>query len=235
MRSSAASCSARKTKRSAASCTRLPSTSCSTSLSPKPSMSSARRCAKCSNMPLRCAGQIMPPVQRAMASPSGRSTTELHSGHCVGSSNSTVSAGRCSTTARTTSESRRPHGARPRCRPRARPCAALRRGYATWHLDTVTPPTNTGSSRATEVIAPVRPTCTSIASTLVVSSAQGTCARRLPVLARHKAELFLPVARVDLQTTPSISKFNPSRAAPIFVWKVASAWRSAPLAAIIHR
>ena len=44
-------------------------------------------------------------------------------------------------------------------------------------LVTVTPPTNTGFSRATGVIAPVRPTCTSMASTSVaISSAGNLCA-----------------------------------------------------------
>ena len=42
------------------------STSWSTSLSPRPSMSSARRLAKCSSACLRCAGQTRPPVQRAI-------------------------------------------------------------------------------------------------------------------------------------------------------------------------
>src|SRR3989304_3055366 len=40
-------------------------------------------------------------------------------------------------------------------------------------LATTTPPTLTGSSRATGVSAPVLPTCTSISSTLVISSRGG--------------------------------------------------------------
>ena len=45
-------------------------------------------------------------------------------------------------------------------------------------LVTVTPPTNTGLSRATGVIAPVRPTCTSMSSNVVVASSAGNlCAR----------------------------------------------------------
>jgi hypothetical protein len=44
-------------------------------------------------------------------------------------------------------------------------------------LVTVTPPTKTGARRATGVIAPVRPTCTSMASTVVsISSAGYLCA-----------------------------------------------------------
>ena len=70
--------------RSAGVCTMPPSTSWSTSLSPRPSMSSARRLAKCSSACLRCAGQTSPPVQRAIASSGRRTTAEPHSGHCVG-------------------------------------------------------------------------------------------------------------------------------------------------------
>ena len=42
----------------------LASTSCSTNLSPRPSTSTARRCAKCNIASLRCAPQNNPPVQR---------------------------------------------------------------------------------------------------------------------------------------------------------------------------
>src|SRR3569832_411000 len=40
-------------------------------------------------------------------------------------------------------------------------------------LETVTPPTNTGCRRAVGVIAPVRPTCTSMAVTTVMASSAG--------------------------------------------------------------
>ena len=40
-------------------------------------------------------------------------------------------------------------------------------------LVTVTPPTNTGLRRATGVIAPVRPTCTVMSSTVVMASSAG--------------------------------------------------------------
>ena len=42
-------------------CSRSWSTSCSMSLSPSPSISSARRLAKCRSASLRCAGQMKPP------------------------------------------------------------------------------------------------------------------------------------------------------------------------------
>ena len=63
--------SPRRACRGRRACARCPpSTSCSTSLSPRPSMSIARREAKCSSACLRCAGQKSPPVQRATASSS---------------------------------------------------------------------------------------------------------------------------------------------------------------------
>ena len=50
-----------------------------------PSMSSARRLAKCRSASWRWARQVKPPVQRATASPSARSTGESHTGHTCGS------------------------------------------------------------------------------------------------------------------------------------------------------
>src|SRR3569833_1510012 len=54
-------------------------------------------------------------------------------------------------------------------------------------LETVTPPTNTGCRRAVGVIAPVRPTCTSMAVTAVMASSAGNlCARaQRGALGRH--------------------------------------------------
>ena len=72
--------------RSAGVFTQSRSTSCSTSLSPSPWMSSARREAKCLISSLRCAGQVLPPLQRATACSDSRTTGEPHTGQCVGSS-----------------------------------------------------------------------------------------------------------------------------------------------------
>ena len=55
-------------------------------LSPRPSMSIARRLAKCSSACLRCAGQKSPPLQRATASSSLRTTAESQMGHSDGHS-----------------------------------------------------------------------------------------------------------------------------------------------------
>ena len=66
-------------------------------------------------------------------------------------------------------------------------------------LATVAPPTNTGSSRATGVSAPVRPTCHSIARTRVISSSAGKLVRNRPARrTRDEPEFPLQVQRVDL-------------------------------------
>ncbi len=68
-----------------------------------------------------------PPVQRATASSSSRTTAEPHTGHCVGITNSRASArapvGQRPAPLR---ESRRRRGARRPCRRCGRPCAAPR-------------------------------------------------------------------------------------------------------------
>ena len=126
-------------------------------------MSSARRPAKCSSACLRCAGHTRPPVQRAMTSSGRRAMAEPHSGQTTGMTNSRAPRGRFSGSARTiwgiTSPARRTTTVSPMRRSRRRISSSL----CSVTLVTVVPPTNTGSRRATGVIAPVRPTCTSIA------------------------------------------------------------------------
>ena len=86
-----------------------PSTSWSTSLSPRPSMSmraAARRSAGCAC--LRCAGQNRPPLQRQSTSPSSRAIALPHTGHWPPSALAQVerlaaSAGRLSARTPTTS------------------------------------------------------------------------------------------------------------------------------------
>ena len=73
------------------------------SLSPSPSMSSARRLAKCQIACLRWAGQERPATQRTAVSPSARTAGAPHTGHSRGSSKRTVSGGRRSDSTRTTS------------------------------------------------------------------------------------------------------------------------------------
>ena len=120
--------------RSRPACARCqPSTSWSTSLSPRPSMSIARRLAKCSSACLRCAGHTRPPVQRAMASSGSRATAEPHSGQVEGITN-WRRAGRTLFEQRRgrLRESRRRRGARPRYRRCGRPCGGPRPRCAAW-------------------------------------------------------------------------------------------------------
>src|SRR5213594_3386918 len=84
MRSRPARVSTSRRYRSAGLFTRSRSTSWSTSFSPRPSISMARRAAKCSKVCLRCALQYSPPVQRVAASPGTRTTGEPHTGHFSG-------------------------------------------------------------------------------------------------------------------------------------------------------
>ena len=66
-------------------------------------------------------------------------------------------------------------------------------------LETTTPPTVTGFSRATGVSAPVRPTWMSMPSrTVVAFSALNLCASPQRGAARHEAQALLPVEAVDL-------------------------------------
>ncbi len=140
-------------------------------------MSIARRPAKCSSDCLRCAGQTSPPVQRAIASSGSRTTAEPHSGHCAGMTKARAPGPRVPGTTRTTSGITSPARRTITVSPT---CTSLRRTSSSlWSvaLVTVTPPTNTGFSRATGVSAPVRPTWTSMASTSVaISSAGNLCA-----------------------------------------------------------
>ncbi len=126
---------------------------------------------------MRCAGQKSPPVQRATASPSSLAMAEPHSGHYAGIRNSSSAArgpgfatratsGITSPARRTTTVSRRQTSFR---RTSSSLCNVA--------FDTVVPPANTGESRATYVMAPVRPTWTPMSrSSVVVSSAGNLCA-----------------------------------------------------------
>ena len=136
-------------------------------------MSMARREAKCRMDSRRWAGQNRPPVQRAMASPSRRTIFEPHTGHLSGILNLRAFFGRRDFTTLTisgmTSPARRTMTQSPMRTSRRLISSSLWRVA----LLTVTPPTWTGSSRATGVTAPVRPTCTSMSSTRVISSWAG--------------------------------------------------------------
>ena len=131
---------------------------CSISFSPTPSMSIALRETKCFNASLRWASQNSPPVQRATASPSTRTTADSHTGQAVGNTIFFALVGRRSVTTPIicgiTSPARRIITVSPIAIPRRSISSPLCKVA----LLTVTPATNTGSSFATGVIAPVRPT-----------------------------------------------------------------------------
>ena len=109
--------------------------------------------------------------------PAGAPPPSRTAGHSTGIANSRASAGRRSGTARTTcgitSPARRTITVSPMRRSRRRISSSL----CSVTLVTVVPPTNTGARRATGVIAPVRPTCTSMArSCVAISSGGNLCA-----------------------------------------------------------
>ena len=149
------------------------STSCSTSFSPSPSIFIARRLAKCRKACLRCAGQNSPPVQRDTDSSSNRTTCEPHTGHTAGIANSRASRGRRSITTRATSGITSPARRTTTVSPMRTSLRRISSSLCSVALVTVAPPTNTGASRATGVSAPVRPTCTSMSSKVVVASSAG--------------------------------------------------------------
>ena len=149
------------------------STRSSTSLSPKPSISIALREAKCLIASFICAPQNKPPEHRATASPSARWTDDWQTGQRIGNSINLASKGLFSTTTFAicgiTSPARRMITISPIRRPKRSISSRL------WSvaLLTVTPPTKTGSSLATGVIAPVLPTWNSTSKSRVISSCAG--------------------------------------------------------------
>ena len=175
-------------------------------------MSRARRLAKCSKACLRCAGQNKPPLQRATASSSSFTICEPHTGHCCGIVNICTACGRFSrmtlTTSGITSPARRTITKSPIRTSLRRTSSSL------WSvaLVTVTPPTKTGLSLATGVIAPVRPTCTSMPSTCVIISCAGNlCATANRGARETKPNCTCAARSLTLYTTPSISNGNCAR------------------------
>ena len=105
-----------------------------------------------------------------MASPSGRSIAEPQMGQAVSMTNSRASAGRFSSTGPTTSGMTSPARRTITVSPMRTSLRRISSSLCRVALVTVTPPTNTGARRATGVIAPVRPTWTSIPSSCVTAS-----------------------------------------------------------------
>ncbi len=212
MRSRPATVAASSRYRSAGERTKSASTSWSTSFSPIPSISIARREAKCSNACLRCAAQNSPPVQRATASSSCRTTAESHTGHLPGMTNLRAFAGRFSAMVITTSGITSPARRTTTVSPIRTSLRFSSSSLCSVALVTVAPPTNTGLSRATGVSAPVRPTCTSMSSTSVVASSAGNlCATANRGALDTKPNSRCAASSLTLYTTPSTSNGSFSR------------------------
>ena len=101
------------------------------------------------------------------------------------------------------------------CRRCARPSRAISSSLCSVAFCTTTPPTVTGSSLATGVSAPVRPTWISMSLTTVRGLLGGEFVRDRPARrARDEAEPFLPVEPVDLVDDAVDVVVERARAAP---------------------
>ena len=205
MRSSAASLARPSVYSSGSVRTRPASTSWSTSLSPRPSMSIARRRRSAGSPACAAPAQNRPPVQRQSTSPSSRAIALPHTGHLPPQAlvevEGLADVGRAPLQhhARPPRGSRRRRGARSPCRRCARPCGAVSSSLCSVALLTVVPPTNTGSSLATGVSLPVRPTWMSMSRSTRHLLLRRVLVRHRPArLARDEAEPLLQRARVDL-------------------------------------
>ena len=137
-------------------------------------MSIILREAKCRSASLRCAEQNKPPVQRATASPSSRTTWEPQTGQLFNISNMPgTGCGRRSSTTDKTSGITSPARLTMTVSPMRTSLRRISSSLCNVAFVIVTPPTNTGARRATGVKAPVRPTCISIPCTIVSASSAG--------------------------------------------------------------
>ncbi len=133
------------------------------------------------------------------ASSGSRTTAEPHSGHSPASRTPARRAGAFRATTRTTSGITSPARRTMTVSPMRTSLRRTSSSLCSVALVTVTPPTKTGFSRATGVIAPVRPTCTSMPITSVaISSAGNLCATAQRGSRRHEAQLALQIEPVDL-------------------------------------
>ena len=162
-------------------------------------MSIARRPAKCSSACLRCAAQNRPPVQRWSMPPCSRRTALPQTGHCARHAEvghvASRTAGTRPTTSGITSPARRTITVSPTRTPLRRSSNRL----CSVALLTVVPPTKTGSSLATGVSLPVRPTWISIALQPRHLLLRRVLVRHRPArLAGDEAQLLLQRDGVDL-------------------------------------
>ena len=165
---------------------------------------------------LRCAGQYKPPVQRATASSAGRSICEPHCGHALGMLKSLADIGLWASTTETTSGITSPARRTMTVSPMRISLRLSSSSLCSVALVTLTPPTNTAFRRATGVIAPVRPTCTVMSSTMVCASSAGYLCAIANLGARDtNPNSFCWEKLFTLYTTPSISNGKLARLVPI--------------------
>ena len=147
--------------------------------SPKPSMSKALRDTKCLSRSTRWAGQIRPPVQRLITSSlpvmglTSRTAWLPQAGHTVGKLNRFVPLGRFPSTTPRICGMTSPARWTITVSPMRTSFRAISSSLCRVAFCTTTPPTVTGSSLATGVSAPVRPTWISMSRKVVVAFSAG--------------------------------------------------------------
>ena len=168
-------------------------------------MSSARRPREMQDAPACAApAQNSPPVQRQSTSPSSRTIALPQTGHLPSSrryrsNGSPASAGRRSATTPTTSGITSPARRTITVSPMRTSLRWISSSLCSVALLTVVPPTNTGSSLATGVSLPVRPTWMSMPRSTRRLLLRRVLVRDRPArLARDEAEPLLQLAVVDL-------------------------------------
>ena len=142
-------------------------------LSPSPSMSKARRETKWISRSTSWSGQVRPPVQRRTTSPGGRMARLPQVGQWVGGVQGSAPAGRRSRMTATICGITSPARCSCTVSPTRMSLRAISSSLCSVARDTSTPPTFTGSSSATGVSAPVRPTWMRISRSVVVACSAG--------------------------------------------------------------
>ena len=141
--------------------------------SPKPSMSMAPAEAKCSMRARRWTGQSRVEQRCRLALEAHqRAVPQTRAGRRELPRLGALRAGRPAPARRPRGSRRRPCARSP-CRRAARPWPRTWSSLCRWPADTVTPPTNTGSSTANGVARPVRPIDTMMSCSSVVRSSGG--------------------------------------------------------------
>ena len=163
-------------------------------------MSKALRDTKCFSRSTRCAGQISPPVQRLTASTLpvigliSRTAWLPQAGQTSGKTNRFAPLGRFSSTDPRICGMTSPARCTITVSPMRTSLRAISSSLCSVAFCTTTPPTVTGSSLATGVSAPVRPTWISMSRRMVVAFSAGNLwAMRPARRARDEAQALLQV------------------------------------------